>query len=205
MSTSRKWSSTPIMFSNSNGVMKPLAMEKTLDLTLEELCFGCVKRIPLTRAVVIENGQLVEEEETLTIKVKPGWRKGTKITFEGKGNETSPATYTQDVNIVIGEKPHHLFSREGDNLELTIEVPLVDALTGCTIPVPLLGGEKMSLAVNHVMQPSYERVIEGQGMPKSEEGDRGNLHVKFLVTFPTKLTNEQRACVCSILQEPSES
>ncbi|AES72629.1 DNAJ family B protein, putative [Medicago truncatula] len=31
---------------------------------------------------------VVQEEELLTINVQPGWKKGTKIKFEGKGNET---------------------------------------------------------------------------------------------------------------------
>ncbi|RYR42985.1 hypothetical protein Ahy_A08g039414 isoform A [Arachis hypogaea] len=40
------------------------------------------------------------------------------------------------------EKKHNLFRREGNNdLEICIEIPLVDALTGCSLPIPILGGE----------------------------------------------------------------
>ncbi|KAJ8563622.1 hypothetical protein K7X08_032074 [Anisodus acutangulus] len=177
-------SSTPIMFSNSTGLVKPPPTEKTLECTLEELCFG-----------------LTEEEEVLTIKVKPGWTKGTKITFEGKGNErlaTSPA----DVTFVIREKRHPLFKREGDDLELAVEIPLVKALTGCTISIPLLGAEKMSLTVDDIICPGYEKIIAGQGMPKpKEQGNRGNLIITFLVAFPTELTQEQRSDVFRILED----
>ena len=44
--------------------------------------------------------QIIEEKEKLTIKVKPGWRKGTKITFDGMGNET-PGTYPSDIIFVV--------------------------------------------------------------------------------------------------------
>lgn len=54
-STSRR-SSTPIMYSNSNGLMKPPPIEQTLECTLEELCFGCTKRIVITRDVVTNDG-----------------------------------------------------------------------------------------------------------------------------------------------------
>lgn len=48
-----------IMYSNSNGlVMKPPAMEKKLKCTLEELCFGCIKKIKIRRDVVTDNGYL---------------------------------------------------------------------------------------------------------------------------------------------------
>ncbi|KAJ8557983.1 hypothetical protein K7X08_004749 [Anisodus acutangulus] len=193
-------SSNPIMFSNSTGLVKPPPTEETVECTLEELCFGCVKKMKVTRDTITDNG-LMEEEEVLTIKVKPGWTKGTKITFEGKGNErlgTSPA----DVIFVIAEKQHPLFKREGGDLELAVEIPLVKALTGCTISIPLLGGEKMSLTIDDIICPGYEKIIAGQGMPKpKEQGNRGNLIVTFLVAFPAELTQEQRSDVFRILED----
>lgn len=48
--------STPILYSNSNGLMKPAAMEQQLDCTLEELCFGCIKKVTITRDAVTDNG-----------------------------------------------------------------------------------------------------------------------------------------------------
>ncbi|XP_055829262.1 uncharacterized protein LOC129898660 [Solanum dulcamara] len=196
---SRK-SSTPIMFSNSTGLVKPPPTEKTLECTLEELCFGCVKKMKVTRDAMTDNG-LTEEEEVLTIKVKPGWTKGTKITFEGKGNER-PGTTAADVIFVLAEKRHPLFKRDGDNLELAVEIPLVKALTGCTISIPLLSGEKMSLTIDDIICPGYEKIIAGQGMPKpKEEGIRGNLIVTFLVAFPTEIADEQRSDVVRILQD----
>ncbi|KAH0749031.1 hypothetical protein KY290_028263 [Solanum tuberosum] len=193
---SRK-SSTPIMFSSSTGLVKPPPTEKTLECTLDELCFGCVKKMKVT---MTDNG-LTEEEEVLTIKVKPGWTKGTKITFEGKGNERL-GTSAADVIFVIAEKKHPLFKRDGDNVELAVEIPLVKALTGCTISIPLLGGEKMSLTIDDIICPGYEKIIEGQGMPKpKEEGNRGNLIVTFLVAFPTEIAEEQRSDIVRILQD----
>ncbi|KAL1342276.1 uncharacterized protein [Arachis hypogaea] len=111
---------------------------------------------------------MVQEIEILKIEVMPGWRKGTKIKFEGKGDE----------------KPGYL----------PAEIPLVDALTGCSLPIPILGGEKLTLSFeNTVVYPGYVKVIEAQGMPTlKNDGKRGDLHVKFLVDFPKELSDEQR-------------
>lgn len=139
----------------------------------------------------------------MTIGVKPGWKKGTKITFEGKGDE-KPGHLPADIIFVIDEKTHPVFIREGDDLELGVEVPLVQALTGCTITIPILGGETMNLSFDEILYPGYEKIIPGQGMPKSkQEGVRGDLRLKFLVDFPTELTDEQRSEVLNILNECS--
>lgn len=143
----------------------------------------------------------MQEEEVLTVKVKPGWRNGTKITFEGMGNEV-PGGQTGDITFVIAEKNHLLFKKDGDDLVFEIEIPLVEALTGCKLSVPLLGGEKTMIAMEDVIYPGYRKIVAGQGMPKSKDpGERGNLIVKFEVEFPKQLTGEQRSDVHNILRE----
>lgn len=144
---------------------------------------------------------IIQEEEVLKIQVKPGWKKGTKVAFEGKGDEKL-GYLPADIIFVVDEKIHPLFTREGDDLELGVEIPLVNALTGCSIPVPLLGGEKMTLSFEDILYPGYEKVIRGQGMPNPKEpGRRGDLRIKFLVEFPTELSDEQRAQASRILQD----
>ncbi|KAI3442703.1 DnaJ_C domain-containing protein [Psidium guajava] len=198
--SSSRMSSTPIMFSNSTGMLKPPAIERTLECTLEELCYGGMKKIKVTRDVLTNTGEIIQEEELLTIKVKAGWKRGTKITFQGMGNER-PGVQPADITFVIAEKKHSLFRREGDDLELAIEIPLVKALTGCDLSVPLLGGKSLDLTVDEIVYPGFEKVIVGQGMPVSkEQGRRGNLKVVFLVEFPTDLTDDQRAEVVGVLE-----
>ncbi|KAL3814491.1 hypothetical protein ACJIZ3_015759 [Penstemon smallii] len=196
-------SPTPILFSQSAARRKPQPIEKKLACTLEELCHGCVKKIKITRDAISSTGLIVQEEEIVMIKVKPGWKKGTKITFEGKGDER-PGTLPADIIFAIDEIRHPIFKREGDDLELGVEVPLVQALTGCTISVPLLGGGEINLSIEDIIFPGYEKIIPGQGMPKPKEsGRRGDLRLKFLVEFPPELSDEQRSEVVSILEECS--
>ncbi|XP_022963699.1 dnaJ homolog subfamily B member 4-like [Cucurbita moschata] len=194
--------STPIIYSQSTALKKPPPVEKKLECTLEELCDGCVKKIMITRDAIV-NGIIVEEEEMLKIEVKPGWKKGTKITFEGKGDE-KPGYLPADITFSIDERRHPLFSRDGDDLELGVEIPLVNALTGCSIPVPLLGGDKMSLSFDTIIYPGFQKVIMGQGMPiPTQPSRKGDLRIQFLVKFPSELSEEQRAEAATILQDCS--
>ncbi|KAJ8530976.1 hypothetical protein K7X08_025707 [Anisodus acutangulus] len=196
-----KIASKPIIFSQSTSRRKPQPIEKKLECTLEELCNGCVKKVMITRDVVATTGLIVKEEEVVTIKVKPGWKRGTKITFEGKGEERA-STFGADIIFSIDEKTHPLFKREGDDLVLGVEVPLVQALTGCTIIVPLLGGDQITMSFDdEIIHPGYQKIIPGQGMPKpKDEARRGDLVLQFLVEFPSHLSDEQRFEVVSILE-----
>lgn len=96
-----------------------------------------------------------------------------------------------------------MFSRDGNNLEICVEIPLVEALTGCSIPVPLIEGNTMTVSFeNIVIYPEYVKVIQGKGMlDPQQKGKRGDLHIKFLINFPTELSDEQREEAVSILQD----
>ncbi|CAN8302699.1 unnamed protein product [Cochlearia groenlandica] len=196
----------PILYSSSSAsVAKPPPTEEKLSCTLEELCKGCTKKINIKRDVITSSGQMSEEEETVEIKVKPGWKGGTKVTFEGKGNEAM-GSVPADLTFVIVEKEHQVFKREGDDLEMSVEVSLLEALTGYELSVALPDGDNMSLKIEEVIHPGYVTVVQGKGMPNTKEKGkkkRGDLRVRFRTKFPQQLTDEQRAEIHSILQDSS--
>ena len=131
-------------------------------------------------------------EEILAIDIKPGWKKGTKITFPEKGNEQR-GVLPSDLVFIIDEKPHSVFKRDGNDLVVTQKVPLVEALTGYTAQITTLDGRSLSIPINAVISPSYEEVVKGEGMPLPKDpSKKGNLRIKFNIKFPTKLTAEQK-------------
>ncbi|XP_009144402.2 serine/arginine repetitive matrix protein 2-like [Brassica rapa] len=196
-------SSTPIVFSQSTPPKKPPAVEKMLECTLEELCHGGVKNIKITRDVITDEGLIMKQEETLRVNIKPGWKKGTKITFEGVGNE-KPGYLPEDIIFVVEEKRHSLFKSRGDDLEIAVEIPLLKALTGCNLSVPLLSGESMSISVGEVIFHGFEKAIKGQGLPNGkEDGRRGDLIITFLVSFPRELSEEHRSMAYEVLKDCS--
>ena len=135
----------------------------------------------------------IQETEILTIDVKPGWKKGTKITFPDKGNEQQnqlPA----DLVFIIDEKPHTTYKRDGNDLIISHKVTLAEALGGATVNLTTLDGRNLSIPVHDIVSPGYELVVAMEGMPIAKEpGNRGDLRITFEVKFPTRLTPEQRA------------
>ncbi|KAG0749320.1 hypothetical protein G6F57_002239 [Rhizopus arrhizus] len=172
---------------------KPPAIKRTFPVSLEDLYKGCTKRLKVTRKLRDgASGQPVQTDKILTINVKPGWKAGTKIRFPGEGDELENGT-TQDIEFVLEEKPHSVFKREGDNLRMTIQLTLLEALTGFQKKIKTL--DDRTLSVNNtksVVQSGQESHISGEGMPNSKTGKKGSLIITYEVKFPTSLTEDQK-------------
>jgi len=141
----------------------------------------------------------IQVEEILTIDIKPGWKKGTKITFPEKGNE-QPNSKPADLVFIIDEKPHPVFTRDGNDLIVTQKIPLAEALTGYTVHLTTLDGRNLTIPINTVIDPNYEEVVPREGMPiQKDPTKRGNLRIKFNIKFPTRLTAEQKAGIKKLL------
>jgi DnaJ homolog subfamily B member 13 len=144
---------------------------------------------------------IVKKEASQMVLVKPGWKKGKQIIFQGMGDERS-GCLPADAIFTVSEKKHPTFKRVGNDLVLKAEVPLVSALTGWSFSFRLLSGKKVSISFHdEIIHPGYEKVIRGEGMPVvGQKGARGDLKVKFEIVFPKELINEQRTGLAEILK-----
>ncbi|XP_044463916.1 dnaJ homolog subfamily B member 4-like [Mangifera indica] len=180
-------------YSEGAAPRKPPPVESKLPCTLAELYSGSTRKMKISRTVVDANGRQTQESEILTIDVKPGWKKGTKITFPDKGNE-QPGQLPADLVFVIDEKPHDLYKRDGNDLIVNQKVTLAEALGGTSVSLTTLDGRNLSIDVTDIISPGYELVVPKEGMPIAKErGKWGDLRIIFEVKFPTRLTPEQRA------------
>lgn len=185
------------------GPQKAEPVKRTLLLTLEELFAGTLKRIKITRQRLDAGGGgggVHAEEKLLEVAVKPGWKKGTTITFENEGDE-APGVIPADIQFVIGEKEHDRFSRDGNNLIHEVRLPLADALCGTTLRIPTLDGRVLSVPVTEIVSPGYEKVVRGEGMPVPKAGGptRGDLVIRFTVAFPAYLSDDKKTTLRRLL------
>lgn len=142
-------------------------------------------------------------EEVLAIHIKPGWKKGTKITFPEKGNH-EPGAAPGDLIFVVDEKPHPIFKRDGNDLIINQKISLLDALTGKNLYITTLDGRDLPLTVSDIVKPGQEIVIENEGMPISQEpGKNGKLRIKFDVKFPSRLSADQKSDLRRVLGRTS--
>ncbi|KAH0940104.1 hypothetical protein HID58_007565, partial [Brassica napus] len=186
-------------YSDGTVPKKPPPVESKLPCSLEELYTGSTRKMKISRTIVDANGRQAQETEVLTIVVKPGWKKGTKVKFPDKGNE-QVNQLPADLVFVIDEKPHDLFKRDGNDLITSAKVTLAEAIGGTTVSIKTLDGRNLPVGVTEIVSPGYELVVPGEGMPiAKEKGNRGDLKIKFDVQFPTRLSTDQKSALKRVL------
>ncbi|KAM7259992.1 hypothetical protein ACFE04_015733 [Oxalis oulophora] len=150
---------------HQQNLRKAPAIEQPLACSLEELYMGTTKKMKISREIMDANGKALPVEEILRIDIKPGWKKGTKITFSEKGNE-QPNVIPADLKRCLA----------------------------ITVHVTTLDGRTLTIPINNVIHPSYEEVVQREGMPiPKDPSKRGNLRIKFNINFPTRLTAQQKS------------
>ncbi|KAF6205813.1 hypothetical protein GE061_019987 [Apolygus lucorum] len=163
-------------------------IERDLFLSLEEVAEGCIKKIKITRKVIQSDWSIAREDKLLTMNVKPGWKTGTKITFEKEGDQNMDRI-PSDIVFIVRDKPHPIFQREGSDIKYKATVPLRHALCGAVIYVPTLTGDRIPLSfTDELIKPQMQRRIPGYGLPfPKDPSQKGDLIVVFDIVFPKSL------------------
>ena len=176
---------------------KPAPAVYPLRLTLEELYTGCTKKLKIKRKLLDPSThKSVPSEKVIAVAVKAGWKAGTKLSYYGEGDEYAP-NKRQDVQLVIEEKAHPLFRREGDDLHVTMNLTLEESLCGFTKSISSLDGKEFKVSNKAVTVPNQQLKFANGGMPnqKDPNSSKGALIVTFKVTFPPSLTDEQKSLI----------
>jgi DnaJ homolog subfamily B member 4 len=173
-------------------------VERPLPVTLEELFHGAHKKMKIKRKTFDEaTGKRRVEDKILEMDVKPGLKAGSKIKFKGVGDQEEGGQ--QDLHFVVTEKPHPTLRREGDDLRITVELTLKEALTGWTKTVSTIEGRQLPISGGGPTQPGHEERYPNLGMPTKKSGERGDFIIEIKVRFPSSLTQAQKTKLKEIL------
>ncbi|KAL3639580.1 hypothetical protein CASFOL_017487 [Castilleja foliolosa] len=182
----------PAAAAAAGGSRKAPPVENVLKCSLEDLCTGSTRKMKISRNVLDPHGKIRVLEEILTIEIKPGWKKGTKITFPEKGNE-EPDVVPADLIFVLDEKPHPLYTRDGNDLLVKQEITLLESLTGKTLEFATLDGRNITVPLTEIVKPGHEIMVPNEGMPISKDPrKKGNLRIQIDVRYPKRITESQK-------------
>ncbi|XP_075480215.1 uncharacterized protein LOC142520938 [Primulina tabacum] len=177
---------------NGEGAKKAPPLENVLVCGLEELYSGATRKMKISRNVFDGHGKPHLVEEIVTIDIKPGWKKGTKITFPEKGNE-EPGIIPADLIFVLDERTHPVYTRDGNDLIVNQEITLLESLTGKTVELTTLDGRSIMVPLTEIIKPGHEVVVPNEGMPISKDpSKKGSLRIQIDVKYPKRLTEVQK-------------
>lgn len=134
----------------------------------------------------------VKARRDLTVNVPAGIADGMRIRMAGQGEVGPGGGPSGDLYVEVHADPHPVFRREGDDLHVTLDVPMVDAALGTSLEVEDLVGETITVGVEPGTQPAQALRVEGRGMPRLRGEGAGDLIAHVDVTVPTKLDGTSR-------------
>lgn len=137
-----------------------------IGVSLEELCNGCEKKMKVS---VGSNSQIFK------ISVKPGWKTGTKITFDlDRGDK---------VQFRVVEKGHDYLIRQGNNIKwvCSLKKSQIDKGVKLTIPTPMKDEKLEMNTKNKYITHGTVITVNGKGMPIKGGPSRGDFLIEFRI------------------------
>lgn len=132
----------------------------------------------------------VSETETIAVRVPAGVSNGNFIPVRGMGDAGPRGGPLGDLIVLIEEKPHLVFRREGDDLHLELPVSFVTLAMGGRVEVPTLDGTA-NLDVPAGTPSGRVLRLKGKGLP-GLRGGKGDLMVRLAVFVPTRLSAAEK-------------
>jgi DnaJ-class molecular chaperone len=172
----------------------------SLDLTLEELYTGgtyevevevkkptgkYIQTMERNGPFVLINKQpeYIQSKEKIKVEIYPGYDPDidplvTKLVHETGENM---------VIICVNQKPHNVFERLENELKMNLQISLKESLLGFERIVKHVNGQDICIKCESIVNPYDEKIFPGLGIKPS-----GSLIIKFIIEFPTMLSDEQR-------------
>ncbi|MBF0529006.1 MAG: DnaJ domain-containing protein [Deltaproteobacteria bacterium] len=156
-----------------------------LHVSLSEAVFGAERLIAFNTDTGVSK---------ITVKVPPGIDSGKKLRLAGQGQPNPQGGQAGDLLVSIIVASHPVFTREGDDLSMSVNIKPTEAILGTEVRIETLDGKTLNLKVAPGTQATSRLRVRGYGVPRSADQSRGDLYVRILVDTPTPglLTDRQR-------------
>jgi len=146
-------------------------------------------KIPFEDAVGLKSQRItLADGKTIDLKLPQGVEDGTKIRLGGKGAEGPDGRGDAIVTVEIA--PHRFYTRDGNNIRLTLPVTVREAVLGAKVKVPTPDGAVM-LSIPKGTTSGKVLRLKGRGFA-AKDGKRGDQLVTIELDIPPDDPDLQR-------------
>jgi curved DNA-binding protein len=180
-------------------------IEAVLELTLEEAYRGGEKSLQMSvrDTCTLCGGSGVKDRgfcpacagtgeqpayKTLTVKIPPGSREGTRIRLRGQGGD-GPRGQKGDLYLKVSLLPHSVFTVKGDDLESELKILPWQAVLGAKVEAHTLDGH-VTVTVPSGTHSGRRLRLRGKGLP-AKKGVRGDHYLKILIDIQSDMSSEE--------------
>jgi molecular chaperone DnaJ len=131
----------------------------------------------------------VTKTRTMTVRIPSGVKDGQRIRLAGRGEPGERGGPSGDLYVLVSVRPHPLFTRDGDNLVLSVPISIAEAGLGTTLRIPTLG-DPVTLRVPAGTPSGRTLRVRGRGVPRAKGS--GDLLVTVDIDVPKDLPEAAR-------------
>ncbi|MBB3114934.1 molecular chaperone DnaJ [Corynebacterium bovis] len=147
----------------------------------------------------------VRARRDITVNVPAGIADGMRIRLSGEGEVGPGGGPAGDLYVETRTLEHPYLVRDGDDLHVTVRVPMADAALGTDVEVGLFQGETTTVTLEPGTQPEATVTVKDKGMPRLRREGHGSLVTHVDVTVPTGLDHRQRELLEEFRSSTKES
>lgn len=139
----------------------------------------------------------VKDEERITVEIPSGVTKGNYISLRGKGHAGLRGGDAGSLIVLIDEKEHEHFEREGDDIFHDLSVSIPDAILGTSVEVPTLKG-KAKIKIDPGTQPGKMLRMREKGIKGLNTQRYGDQYIRIQVYIPSNVSEEEKKLMVSL-------
>ncbi|MGO9751683.1 MAG: molecular chaperone DnaJ [Solirubrobacteraceae bacterium] len=133
----------------------------------------------------------------LRVNVPAGVRDGSRVKLAGKGEPGLRGAPPGDLYVITRVSESPVFKWIGENLEVEVPLTIPEAIRGAVIEVPTLTGSKRLRVAPGTRHGTVQR-LRGEGPRRLGAKGNGDLHYRFVIDVPAKLSPEQTDAVARL-------
>ena len=139
-------------------------------IDLEDSINGASRSFSLQMPDFNEQGQMVNQQRTLNVKIPKGIKAGQTIRLAKQGSPSMSGGERGDLMLEVEFKPHRIYTVEGKDIYLNLPVAPWEATLGAKVEVPTPTG-KVGMRIPADSQQGRKLRLKGRGLPSKEAGD----------------------------------
>ena len=160
-------------------------------------------RITLKQSLSGVNIKLAVSGKPMTVKVPKGIKDGQSVRLRGKGKASINGGSAGDLIVTIHVEEDPVYSREGNDLRMTLPVTFAEATLGAKVEVPLIDGSTVTVKVPAGSDSGRTLRLKGRGVATKK--GTGDLLATISVVVPKDLTPEQLDSIKSLADSLDQS
>lgn len=160
-------------------------------------------RITLKQSLSGVNIKLAVSGKPMTVKVPKGIKDGQSVRLRGKGKASINGGSAGDLIVTIHIEEDPVYSREGNDLRMTLPVTFAEATLGANVELPLIDGSTVTVKVPAGSDSGRTLRLKGRGVATKK--GTGDLLATISVVVPKDLTPEQLDSIKSLADSLDQS